>query len=180
MAVVRAHGVAVDVPPGWEGQLRRCEDDPAAHADRARRRAMAPEALAAAAEVAGEPLDDPDRPRVVVHVANVPLPVDRGDFGGGVVEQLGFRNAFVALLEYDASGAGRGLFARRGIPRRLRAADFEPNALQRPLPGQAGVQRFFTEGDRCFCLYVVLGSARMAGVLVPAVNDVLATLTVDG
>ena len=51
---------------------------------------------------------------------------------------------------------------------RSRAADgqgqpFDPNGLQRRVPGQAGCQYFFTEQSRPMCLYVVLGSARRRG-----------------
>ena len=56
-----------------------------------------------------------------------------------------------------------------------RADDFNPNVLQRAIRGQAGVQRFFQEAGRAFCLYVVLGSLANRDRLVPAVNRVLAT-----
>ena len=45
-----------------------------------------------------------------------------------------------------------------GIPRALSPDDFSPGVLQRAIRGQAGVQRFFHEPGRAFCLYVVLGS----------------------
>jgi hypothetical protein len=58
-------------------------------------------------------------------------------------------------------------------------ADFAPNALQRRLPGQLGVQRFFTSNGRAFCLYVVLGSARFAPQLVEEAHRVLDNVAVE-
>ena len=51
--------------------------------------------------------------------------------------------------------------------------------VQRPLPGQSGAQYFFTEADRAFCLYVVLGSHARRRQLVPEVNLVLSTLSLS-
>src|SRR5262249_26551717 len=105
------------------------------------------------------------------------LPPGRGDFGSGAVEVMGAEHAFVALLEYDPAEAGQPLFAACGMPRPS-VADFAPNALQRPLRGQLGCQRFFTDHGRAFCLYAVLGSRRYAARLVAEVGDVLDALTV--
>lgn len=116
--------------------------------------------------------------RPVAHFGNFALPPGRGDFGSGAVEVMRAGQVFVALLEYDPADAGSPLFAARGIPR-LRIADFAPNALQRRLPGQLGVQRFFTENGRAFCLYVVLGSARNAAPLIDEVHALLETVVVD-
>jgi hypothetical protein len=54
-----------------------------------------------------------------------------------------------------------------------------PEALQRILPGQAGLQRFGHEAGRALCLYVVLGGWKNRNQVVPAVNDVLASLRID-
>ena len=45
--------------------------------------------------------------------------------------------------------------------------------------GQSGRQIFFNANGRAFCLYVVLGSHRQRNVLVPLVNEVLATLEIE-
>ena len=71
--------------------------------------------------------------------------------------------------------AGTALFARVGVPR-VSAADFAPNNMQRPIPGQSGAQYFFNHGGRAFCLYVVLGSHARRNELVVEVNAVLSTL----
>jgi hypothetical protein len=51
--------------------------------------------------------------------------------------------------------------------------------LNRQLPGQAGLQRFFNESGRAFCLYVVIGAYQRRHDVVPAVNTVLATVQID-
>lgn len=147
---IAAHGLRVTLPHRWEARMF----------------------LRDALTVAGESAHP------VLHLGNFALPPGRGDFGSGAVEVMQAGHAFVALLEFGASEAGTALFAARGIPRPLRA-DFAPNALQRRLPGQLGVQRFFTENGRAFCLYVVLGSTRLAAQLVDEVHGVLGNVSVD-
>ena len=156
MARIDADGVTIDLPQGWEAQIRRAEDD------------------RAAADLDGGAA----APRVVLHAANFPLPPERGDFGSNAVEAMGARHLFVSVIEYDRAQAGSTLFQREGVPRRLRASDFHPQALQRTLPGQAGSQTFFTVDGRAFCLYVVLGNHRLANVTMPAVNRILEGITI--
>jgi hypothetical protein len=154
-----AHGLHTDLPPGWEGAIRR-----------PREHRMS--ALSAGPAVEGHDF-------AVAHLGNFRLPPDRGDFGSGAVDEMRADNAFVSLLEYGPECVGTPLFERRGLPRRLRPSQFSPKALQRTLPGQAGLQVFFTDNDRAFCLYVVLGSANRAGRLVPLVEQVLSTTRID-
>ena len=149
-ATVAAHGLRVTLPERWEARLYL-------------RDAMTAE---------GESVSP------VLHLANFPLPPGRGDFGTGAVDVMGAGHAFVALLEYDAAEAGSPLFAARGIPRPV-LSDFAPNALQRPLLGQLGCQRFFTERGHAFCLYVVLGSRGHGARLIGEVHAVLDNLTVE-
>jgi hypothetical protein len=111
----------------------------------------------------------PDRTYPVVHAANFALPSRRGDFGSGAVELMGPGNVFVVLFEYDEEAAGTALFSRRGMPT-AHPADFSPRALQRTLRGQSGVQYFFNETGRAFCLYIVLGSHARRRRLVPMAN----------
>lgn len=113
----------------------------------------------------------------VLHLANFALPSGRGDFGSGAVELMGVQHAFVALVEYGAAELGQPLFRARGMPR-VTVGDFGANQLQRTLPGQLGCQRFFTQGDRPFCLFVVLGSQRHAADLLTEVHEVLAGVEV--
>lgn len=125
-----------------------------------------------AADVAGE-VTHP-----VLHACTRPLPADRGDFGVGVVELLGPDDVFVALVEYGAELAGRGLFARQGLPR-LAPSQFGPDRLQRVVPGRSAAQHFCTEGGRAFCVFVVLGSHARRMALVPRAARLLAGLRIS-
>ncbi|MFP5219246.1 MAG: hypothetical protein ACLGIG_05850 [Actinomycetes bacterium] len=143
--------MAVERRPGWEVRIRRRP------ADR----------------------DEPGgRPAAVLHAATVALPETRGDFGGGVTPLLTAADVFLTLAEYDAEAVGTPLFSTRGRPR-VRPDDFAPNQLQRSLPGQSGVQYFFTEGGRAYCLYIVLGNHARRAALVRKVNELLAGLDLE-
>lgn len=113
----------------------------------------------------------------VLHLASFPLPESRGDFGSGAVERMRADDVLVVLFEYDAQACATPLFARRGRPQPA-AAEFSTRQLQRTLPGQSGVQYFYTEGGRAFCLYVVLGSHARRATLAPRAAAVLRGLTV--
>lgn len=148
-STVAAHGLRVVLPDRWEARLYLRDAS----------------------------TDDDESINPVLHLANFALPPGRGDFGSGAVEVMRDGHVFVALLEFGAAEAGRPLFATPGIPRPA-LHEFASNALQRPLPGQLGWQRFCTEHGRPFCLYVVLGSGRRAAELLGEVHGVLAGLTV--
>lgn len=113
----------------------------------------------------------------VMHLANFALPERRGDFGSGAVERMRPDDVLVVLFEYDEEATSTPLFAQRGRPRPA-PADFSPRQLQRTLPGQSGVQYFYSEAGRAFCLYIVLGSHGRRAALVPSVNALLGRLTV--
>lgn len=115
----------------------------------------------------------------VMHVASFPLPLERGSFGSGAVELMNSRDVFVTLFEYGPESAGTPLFEADGIPRQIAAREFDRNALQRAMPGQTGLQRFFTHNGRAFCLYVVLGSHVDRADILPSVNAVLETLEIE-
>jgi len=144
-----AHGLQVFLPPRWEGAIFR------------------------------RPPGLGEQTFPVLHLATIPLPRERGDFGSGVVEALGRRDVFAAVFEYGPESVGRALFAHPGLPLPLAPDDFMPDTLQRTIPGQSGAQRFFTERGRAFCLYAVLGSHAWRRILVPALNGVLASVKVD-
>lgn len=148
---VRAHGLGVETPPGWEVRIGRRQAD-----------AREPRA----------------RPRPVLHASTVPLPQERGDYGSNVTPSLGPEDVFVSLFEFEPEAAGTALFAARGRPR-LAAADFQPSQLQRTVAGQTGVQHFFTDRGRAFCLFVVLGSHARRATLVQKANAVLDSLDVE-
>jgi hypothetical protein len=79
----------------------------------------------------------------------------------------------VVLKEYAPANIQTKLFAPMGLPRRLDPDAFDPRVLNRQIAGQAGLQRFFQESGRAFCLYVVLGGYQRRHDVVPAVNTVL-------
>jgi hypothetical protein len=141
-----AHGVAVEVPRGWEGRiLRRAASNPAEQA------------------------------RTVMHVASFPLPEERGDFGVGVTELMRSGDVFVSLFEYGPESVGQPLFAAQGVPH-LTADLFSPRRLQRTLSGQVGCQMFFTASKRPFCLYVVIAGRIHVRTLVTELNTMLQQL----
>jgi len=163
MARLTAHGFTLDVPAGWDARIYR---------------------RPAAGEVAATDADGPPAPpgaatHAVVHVATIPMPPDIGDFGSAGLDQLGRDDAFVVVFDHGPDAVGTPLFAREGMPRLLEPGDFDPKTLQRRLPGQAGMQAFFTESDRACCLYVVLGSHANGPRIVPRVNAVLADLQIE-
>ena len=157
MTRLDAHGLAVDLPRGWEGEIFTRSPVPDRHR------------ASAAAPGAAEP--------PCLHAANFPLPAERGDYGSGAVELMGEGDLFVSLIEFDAASAGTALFAAQGVGA-VTPASFRPEQLQRMLPGQSGTQRFFTAAGRPFCLYVVLGAHARRTQMVPQVNRFLAGLSI--
>jgi hypothetical protein len=157
MAQLRSAGINVEVPSGWDARIFK-----------------RPELQAASVHAQGEPTT-----HAILHAANFALPSERGDFGSGAVELMRRGDVLVTLVEYHPNSAGSALFANEGLPRPLRPEEFDPSTLQRRMPGQAGVQRFFSSGGRAYALYVVLGSYGDRRRLVELVNDVLATVDLE-
>lgn len=145
---IERHGLRVKPARGWEARIYR------------------------------RPLEDDETvTRPVLHACTRAMPVDRGDFGRGVVEELGPEDVFVSLVEFGPESAGTGLFAR---PRpRLRPSDFAVGRMPRSIPGQSAAQLFFTEAGRAFCLYVVIGSHARRMALAPRAAQLVATLSID-
>lgn len=159
-----AHGIGARLPSGWEGSI-------AAHSQE----------LPGGPAVAAAGQDGQRRPEVlpVAHFATFALPATRGDFGSNVVDGMRPVDAFVSLVEYGPQEASSALFAAQGLPRRLDPRQFSSKQLQRTIKGQAGLQLFFSEAGRAFCLYVVLGDAGDAHRLVRRVEQVLATIEIE-
>ncbi len=86
---VDAHGISVDAPAGWEVRITRR---------------------------AAEGHEPGSHRRPVLHAATVPLPVVRGDFGGGVTGLLTSEDVFVSLFEQDPGASRTALFADSGFP----------------------------------------------------------------
>jgi hypothetical protein len=109
----------------------------------------------------------------------VPLPSGRADYGGGLVETLGAEDVFVSFLEFGPEAAGTPLFSQlQGVPG-LTPDLFRPRQLQRTIPGQAGVQRFFTAGGRAFCLYSVIGGIANRVTLTDRANQIIGSFRVQ-
>lgn len=134
---VSMDGLSLIVPPAWEARISR---------------------------PAGDAATEGIWP--VAHVATIPLPARRGDYGSNVVERLGPDDIFVSLVEFGPEAVDTELFPRvEAMPDTISPEEFQPRQLQRVLPGQAGKQVFFTYQGRAFCLYVVFGSfARRSGL----------------
>ena len=141
-------GFEVDLPDGWDGRIYRRGDHARADAGR------------------------------TLHAANFPLPLDRGDYGGGVHEQMEDDAVLVTLLEFDPGNSDRALFKQRGLPMPLRPESFSPAAMPRTVPGKAGAQFFFSIGDRAFSMFIVIGSYSNRARLVSMVNSVVGTLQI--
>jgi hypothetical protein len=114
----------------------------------------------------------------VVHAGNFALPQARGDYGSGAVELMRPGDAFISLLEFGSSSVAQPLFAKNSPPGQLAAQDFSGYSLQRTLPGQAGVQRFFVANGRAFCLYVVVASSGPLGAVVREANQMVQSVRI--
>ena len=162
MPSLSAHGLSVATPPGWEGRIFR----------------RAGYGEATAASDVGPAAPPGARTFPVLHVATIPLPSNVADYASDAVEDLGPSDSIVVLKEFAPTNAGEVLFGAVGIPRSIDPDDFAPNALQRRIAGQGGYQHFFHEGERAFCLYVILGSFANRYQVVPNVDRVLASITI--
>jgi hypothetical protein len=156
-------GIAVRLPPGWEGVIYRRDPGEVELPD----------------DLPPERRRQPTS-RSVVHLGSFPLPPGRGDYGSGAVEIMRDADVLIILFEFEPESASTAQFARSGLPRNLDPDDFDPNQMQRPLAGMAGCQRFFNVGGtRAFCLFAVIGSYADRAVLVPKVNAVLAGIEIS-
>lgn len=154
---LRAHGLSCVVPAGWDVRIEQ----------RGQATISAP--------ASNIPVSGYVHP--TLHAATSALPAQRGDYGSGYVETMTARDVFVCLGEFDHEAGATEMFDE-GLPTDLRGGDFHPDAQQRVIAGMCGTQRFFTQGGRAFCLYVVLGSWVQRGALVPLANSFLSTVQV--
>ena len=95
------------------------------------------------------------------------------------VDLMDERHVFVVLFEYGPECANTPLFARKGLPKNLTPNMFSASALQRTIAGQAGCQIFFTDADRAFCLYTVLGRQSAAARVLPGANATLSATRIS-
>lgn len=114
-----------------------------------------------------------------LHAANFALPAEDGDYGARATGSMGAGGAFVAITEFEPEMVNEPLFHRRGLPRKIRPADLSPRTLMRTRTGQAGMQRFFHDQGRAFCLYVVVGTEPTRMRLCHWVSDVLGSVEIQ-
>ena len=160
MTTLADDGISVELPDGWDGQIRAAGQG---------QRAAGPTGVDAEASPAAF--------GSVLHAGSFALPPDRGDYGSGAVELMGGSDVLVCLLEHEPEATDTALFARSGIPR-LNATMFSPQTMQRTLPGMAGAQQFFQTAGRAFCLYVVVGSWHTRGPLVRNADRVVSSIRI--
>ncbi len=175
MTRLSAHGLSAEVGGGWEGEIYLRPPETTAPAPSARSQGVGGAASAGGSGGAHAPAVE----YPVLQLANFTLPAQRGDFGGGAVELMGSHNLFVSLFAYGPESVGAAMFASTTLPWPVHPDTFGTNKLQRPLPGQAGAQWFFTAAGRPFCLYVVLGSYLLRRATVRPLNRVLHTITIS-
>lgn len=131
------------------------------------------------------------RPRgdPTLHAGNFPLPARDGDFGTSATRGMPVGGIFLVLTEYrpgEGLEPGRGLFAADAIPLPLEPWQFRRGATLVGRRDHAGLQHFFTQGGRPFCLYAVLRHApgarlRAAAAASPpvrALNRALSTVAI--
>jgi hypothetical protein len=114
----------------------------------------------------------------IAHFATFPLPPNVADFGGNVTPTMSPTDVFAVLFEYGPESLGKALFVYNGIPLSITIDQFFPFLLRRGVGGQSGTQWFFTEGNRPFTFYAVLGSHVLRPQLVPEVNSLLRQITI--
>ena len=148
MTAITLDGISARTPSGWDARIYR------------------------------RPSAGGESSHCVLHGANFALPPGMGDYGSGAVETMGSSDVLIALLEFDPSDADSALFGRSGLPEALDPAAFSSSSLQRALPRQAGLQVFFNQSRRAFCLYVVLGSSTARPRLASLANRFLAGITI--
>ena len=146
---IEAMGLGVTPPTGWEATIYR------------------------------RPPATGERTFPIVHAATVPIPSERGDYGGGVVELLGPGDVFVSLLEFGPESAQSPLFRTAAAIPALTPDAFRQRQLQRVIRGQAGAQRFVTVHGRAFCLYAVIGSIANRIPLADRANQLIGAVSVQ-
>lgn len=157
-------GISAQIPPGWDGRIMARPNDPG-H-DRSTARRAVPDGNGG--------IDYP-----VIHLGNFALPAQRGDYGSGAADVMTSRHVLIVLCEFGPESIGTALFAPQGLPRHLSVDRFSPDALQHRIRGQLGYQHFFTDSDRAFCLFVILGGRRHAEALCTQGTKILSSMRIE-
>ena len=115
-----------------------------------------------------------------LHAATFPLPPSDGEFGSRATQRMPAGGLFLSLTEYRT---GEGIEVTGGLfgnpmPRTLAGEHFSSRSLLQARAGQRGLQRFFSDAGRAFCLYVVVADGAAQGRRLEAVSDVLSSLDI--
>jgi hypothetical protein len=115
-----------------------------------------------------------------LHAATFALPPSDGEFGSRATGRMPIGGLFLSLTEYRT---GDGLEVTGGLfgeppPRTLADEHFSSRALLQARPGQRGLQRFFSDAGRAFCLYVVVADTGLSRHRVEALAHFLASLDI--
>ncbi len=103
-----------------------------------------------------------ERTYPIVHASTVPIPVNRGDYGGGLVELLGPQDVFVSFLEFGPEAVGTPLFSSLSAVPGLTPDAYRPRQLQRTI-----------------VLYSVIGSFSNRIPLTDRANQLIGTFSVE-
>jgi hypothetical protein len=144
-----AHGIAANLPGGFEGRIFV--------------------RTSVGAEIC----------RPVAQFATFAIPEGIGDFGGNTDTDLGPSDIFAVLFEYGPESLGTALFEVQGVPSGLTTKDFLPYVMRPGVGGSLGIQRFFTASGRPFMFYARLGSLQQQVALVQKVNQLLANVDIQ-
>jgi hypothetical protein len=148
MTRLSSRGIAITVPRGWEGRIFVPD--------------LAPPAI--------------NLP--ILHLTDTVLTTERSSYAPELAARAGGAGILVALLEFDHRLADVGLYEPQGLRLPLARERFHQKALQFPSRVQEGHQRFFSEGGRAFCLYVVLGTGPGVDRRLDQANRALASLEI--
>ena len=113
----------------------------------------------------------------ILHLANVALPAERGDYGSGVVPGMRSGGVFISLLQHDPRDLSAPLFGGRPAPWPLDVEDVSPEMLPRRFADGAGHQSFFVTAGRPYCLFVAIAGFSQRRRLITEANRALASVT---
>lgn len=144
--VISGHGIAADLPSGWSGRIYR------------------------------EMLAPPEVLGPVTHFGNFDIPMDAIGVATSMMDLVTSGRVACVCIEYipdDVIQPGVGIYAPQGFPPPFLLSDFDPRVMRAVRSGQAGVQRFFSVGQRPFMLHAVIAEGAGGVSAVEGLNSAL-------
>jgi hypothetical protein len=123
---ISGYGISVDLPPGWDGWI-----------------------YGATNPVTGGVT-------AVLQLANFSFDMVIDTFGAEATANLQSGQLFLALAEYDPASSSTPLFSTNPMPSDFALDDYDSHLLQVGRVNQAGLQAFFSDQSRAFCVYSVI------------------------